>query len=93
MIALEAAGDVAERVVRRRRGPLAVGSTAHGVRQTIRVVVHVERGDALVAGEALRHRMVLVGAQRGDPPGSTVATSPHDGSQILQNVLISGMRG
>ena len=37
--------------------------------------------------------MFLVGAQRNERPSSTVATMPHSGSQIRQNVGLCSITG
>ena len=58
-------GDPADRVIPRRPLP-AVSDAVLGVVQAIGVPMDVEGGDSFRAGEALAHRMVVVGANVHD---------------------------
>ena len=58
----QAIGDVRHRLVPARRAPRAVGGDGRVV-ETIRIVVHVDGGQPLVAGEAGGHGMVAIGRQ------------------------------
>ena len=51
-------GQVGHGVVPTHGVPSAVGVAQCGVIQTVGVVVQVDRGQALVTGEPIRHRMV-----------------------------------
>ena len=57
--------------------------------EAIGVVVDVERGDALVQAKPLVTGWSSSGAACTSTPSSTVATSPHAGSQTRQKVLTS----
>ena len=72
----EAVGRVGHRVVPADRRPRAVGGAQHRVVEAVRVVVDVDGGEALVAGEALRHRMLAVGRQLDELPVVDVGDEP-----------------
>ena len=59
--------------------------------EAVGVVVDVDRGEALVAGEALGDRVLAVGRQLDEPAGVDVGDEAAAGSQIRQNVRTSSI--